>query len=106
MRELENAVEHGCAFSTCGSVALADLPTQLQQVGLAIHCVPAARGEDDAANGTIQITPIADLERHAILDSIRMLDGDKLKAARLLGIGKTTLYRKLKEYGIADVAQA
>jgi two-component system response regulator HydG len=28
------------------------------------------------------------------------LNGDKLLAARLLGIGKTTLYRKLKEYGI------
>jgi len=32
----------------------------------------------------------------------RKLNGDKLLAARLLGIGKTTLYRKLKEYGITD----
>jgi len=45
---------------------------------------------------------LADLERKAILDAIRTLNGDKLQAARLLGIGKTTLYRKLKEYGIAD----
>ena len=39
------------------------------------------------------------MERQAILDTIRQLKGDKLMAARLLGIGKTTLYRKLKEYG-------
>jgi two-component system response regulator HydG len=42
------------------------------------------------------------LEREAILSAIRALNGDKLQAAKLLGIGKTTLYRKLKEYGIAD----
>ena len=45
--------------------------------------------------------PIADLERQAILSAIEQLHGDKLLAARLLGIGKTTLYRKLKEYGIS-----
>ena len=46
--------------------------------------------------------PPADLERQAILGAIRTLKGDKLRAAKLLGIGKTTLYRKLKEYGIDD----
>ena len=40
------------------------------------------------------------MERNAIVDAIRLLNGDKLQAAKLLGIGKTTLYRKLKEYGI------
>ena len=45
---------------------------------------------------------IKDLERQAILGAIRTLNGDKLQAAKLLGIGKTTLYRKLKEYGIND----
>ena len=44
--------------------------------------------------------PLAQLEKEAILETLRKLNGDKLLAARLLGIGKTTLYRKLKEYGI------
>jgi two-component system response regulator HydG len=52
------------------------------------------------------VTALADLERDAIMGAIRVLNGDKLKAAKLLGIGKTTLYRKLKEYGIADPIQA
>ena len=41
------------------------------------------------------------MEKQAILNTLRS-NGDKLTAAKLLGIGKTTLYRKLKEYGIAD----
>ena len=46
-----------------------------------------------------RIATIAVVEKQAILGAIAQLDGDKLTAAKLLGIGKTTLYRKLKEYG-------
>jgi len=48
------------------------------------------------------VVSIAELEKQAILGTIRDLKGDKLMAAKLLGIGKTTLYRKLKEYGVGD----
>jgi two-component system response regulator HydG len=49
-------------------------------------------------NGHNKIVPMAELEKHTILSAIAELNGDKLQAARLLGIGKTTLYRKLKDY--------
>ena len=42
---------------------------------------------------------MADVEKQTILGAITQLNGDKLLAAKLLDIGKTTLYRKLKEYG-------
>jgi two-component system response regulator HydG len=42
------------------------------------------------------------MEKQAIFDTLRRVKGDKLMAAKLLGIGKTTLYRKLKEYGPGD----
>jgi len=106
VRELENAVEHGCAFSTCGVVALGDLPTELKQEGLAARRATLAPGKAEEPGATIHVQPIAELERQAILEAIRLLDGDKLKAAKLLGIGKTTLYRKLKEYGISDPVPA
>ena len=51
------------------------------------------------------VVSIADMEKQAILGAIRQLKGDKLMAARLLGIGKTTLYRKLKEYGLTDAGE-
>jgi len=38
------------------------------------------------------------LEKQTILSALTQVNGDKMMAARLLGIGKTTLYRKLKEY--------
>ncbi len=46
------------------------------------------------------IVPLPELERRAILDAIRYTKGDRTMAASLLGIGRTTLYRKLKEYGV------
>jgi two-component system response regulator HydG len=49
-----------------------------------------------------KIVSMAELEKQTILTTITQLNGDKLLAARLLGIGKTTLYRKLKEYRIQD----
>jgi two-component system response regulator HydG len=57
-------------------------------------------------DGRGEIVSIAELEKQAILNTIRQLNGDKLMAARLLQIGKTTLYRKLKEYGISEGPEA
>ena len=45
-----------------------------------------------------ELLPLEELERRAILRALREAGGDKLAAARMLGIGKTTLYRKLKQY--------
>jgi DNA-binding NtrC family response regulator len=101
VRELENAVERACTMSSGPVLNLGDLPTQLQQQGLAAK--RAANGENGDDDGkTPQLKTLAEREREAILEAIRMLNGDKLKAAKVLGIGKTTLYRKLKEYGIGE----
>jgi transcriptional regulator of acetoin/glycerol metabolism len=40
------------------------------------------------------------VEKHAILDALDYTKGDRTVAAAMLGIGRTTLYRKLKEYGL------
>lgn len=49
----------------------------------------------------VQLTPIrtlAEVEKQAILEAIEICGGSLLEAARQLGIGKTTIYRKLKEW--------
>jgi two-component system response regulator HydG len=107
VRELENAIERACALSSGPMLHMGDLPTQLQNFRL--QQGPAIREEEDGAGRSEgvrtaggEIVSIAEMEKHAILETIRQLKGDKLMAAKLLGIGKTTLYRKLKEYGITE----
>lgn len=104
VRELENSIERACALCSGPVLRLGDLPTQLQDFHLHTWRASSAAGEaiPAAAAASSDVTPLADLERQAILDTLRQLKGDKLTAARLLGIGKTTLYRKLKEYGIGE----
>jgi DNA-binding NtrC family response regulator len=101
IRELEHSIERACALSSGPVLELGDMPTQLQQQGLDAHRVSAA-ADAVTTEESSDVVPLAELERQAILSAIRKLSGDKLLAAKLLGIGKTTLYRKLKEYGITD----
>ncbi|MGA8086360.1 MAG: sigma-54 dependent transcriptional regulator [Terracidiphilus sp.] len=102
VRELENAVEHGATMTSGGEIQLGHLPTQLQHAPLAALHAAALNGKKQNDASLPAILPLAMQERRAILDAIRSTQGDKLTAAKLLGIGKTTLYRKLKEYGISD----
>jgi transcriptional regulator of acetoin/glycerol metabolism len=44
------------------------------------------------------VIPLIELERRAIMNALEYTKGDRAVAAHLLGIGRTTLYRKLKEY--------
>ena len=80
---------------------LGDMPTQLQDYRLHAQAA-AALSEEQPVKVDAGILTIAEMEKQAILNTLRQLDGDKMMAAKLLGIGKTTLYRKLKEYGISD----
>jgi two-component system response regulator HydG len=108
VRELQHAIERTCAMSSGPVLHSVDLPTQLQD--FCAHrretAGPAAGEAEGQGTATEAIVSIADMEKQAILGTIRQLNGDKLMAARLLGIGKTTLYRKLKEYEIAEAGQA
>ncbi len=86
VRELENAIERALALGSGPILHMADLPSNLQY----------ASGERLPENN--ELVPLEELERRAIFRALRETGGDKLAAARLLGIGKTTLYRKLKQY--------
>jgi|ERR1700675_831930 len=91
VRELENAIECAVALSSASVLGVDDLAS-----------VPNGASAGSLPDLT-ELVPIPEIERRAILRAVRETGGDKLAAARLLQIGKTTLYRKLKVY--AGVSQ-
>jgi two-component system response regulator HydG len=94
VRELENAIERAVALGTGPILHVGDLPSNLQY------------GTGDRMPQSDELLPLEELERRAIVRALREAGGDKLAAARLLGIGKTTLYRKLKQYDAQSQPQA
>jgi two-component system response regulator HydG len=94
VRELENAIERAVALGSGPILHVGDLPTNLQY------------GTGERMPQSDELLPLDELERRAILRALREAAGDKLAAARLLGIGKTTLYRKLKQYDAQSRSQA
>jgi len=86
VRELENCIERAVALGSGPILHVMDLPSNLQYGGA------------DRMPQNEEVMSLNELERRAILRALRESGGDKLAAARLLGIGKTTLYRKLKQY--------
>jgi two-component system response regulator HydG len=93
VRELENCLERTYAFTSGPLINTADLPREVAN----LPDSEPMNGNGNS-NGRLKIIPMAELEKQTILSAITELNGDKLQAARLLGIGKTTLYRKLKDY--------
>jgi two-component system response regulator HydG len=86
IRELENAIERAVALGSGPILHVTDLPSNLQYT------------TSEKLSDVDELVPLEILERRAIFRALQETSGDKLAAARLLGIGKTTLYRKLKQY--------
>jgi two-component system response regulator HydG len=87
VRELENAVERAVVLARGDLIDLADLPPAL----------PAARAEGGEITVAIG-TPLDEVERRLIEETLRRTKGDKKLAAQLLGIAARTIYRKLDLY--------
>ena len=91
IRELQNAIERAFALSTADTVTLGDLPATV--TGAASAAAPTA-----AADGPVP--SLADAERIAIARALEASRGNKNHAARLLGIDRQRLYRKIEKYGL------
>ncbi len=127
VRELENCVQHMVAINSGPLLHVGDLPSSLQNhliqkksqyltaaAGASFDSLMPHRKPPETSGDLVPVSsamsfqgpsaviPLLELERRAIANALEYTKGDRAVAAHLLGIGRTTLYRKLKEYQIAS----
>ena len=93
VRELENCVQRALALGSGPEIQVRDLPSSL---------LYAMQNE----SGKRRFSTLREIERDAIRQALEVTGGDRLRAAKLLGIGKTTVYRKIKEYDLEDLSDS
>jgi DNA-binding NtrC family response regulator len=86
VRELQHAIERACALGRGDEIGIDDLPPDI------------LRGPVDEESGPA--LSIADMEREALEKLLRQYAGDTARAAQVLGIDRSTLYRKVKRWGL------
>jgi two-component system response regulator HydG len=87
VRELENCIQRAVSLGSGTFIQVQDLPSAM------LYRLARESSQQDA-------TTLQALEQQAIRQVLQATGGDRVRAAKMLGIGKTTIYRKLKEYGI------
>ena len=111
VRELENAVEHAVAVADGRVIMVSDLPMSFRTQRLLSNHVPSGRAPSPFAgtspgNGVGAAEPdrdtwsLADVDREHIVRVLARHRGNATAAAKQLGISRTTLWRKMREYGL------
>ncbi|MGA3018407.1 MAG: sigma-54 dependent transcriptional regulator [Bryobacteraceae bacterium] len=112
VRELKHCLDRIAALQSEGVVQTADMPSALQchlaasslrqlssAIGSGYGAGPAAELPQISLAPKSPVISLPESERQAISSALAATNGDRTRAARLLSIGRTTLYRKMKEYG-------
>ncbi len=97
VRELENVILRSLLAARGGEITLADLPPAVRQAAPSAEPDPDSVRElpGDGSPESDRVVPLRELERRAIEGALRTTRGSVGKAAKLLGIGRATLYRRL-----------
>lgn len=91
VRELENVIERAVALENGPSIVVDDLPDYLRNLSIETYRHSAS-----------SMPTLEEQERRYIKWILKKCEGNKTKAAKMMGIDRVSLWRKLKRYGIED----
>jgi len=100
VRELENILERSFLHASDGVLAAEHLPITITSFKEDLNSSDSFINLKKVVSLTRQITPLKDLEKEVLQQAIKLTNYNMSNAALELGIGRTTLYRKLEKYGI------
>jgi two-component system response regulator HydG len=92
VRELKNVIESMVVLDTDGVLDVDDLTEEIESLPVLA----------ESAAGTSHLIgqSLTEVEKYYIAEALKLTEGNREDAAKKLGIGERTLYRKIKEYGI------
>jgi DNA-binding NtrC family response regulator len=114
VRQLRNVVLTSLILGVGSTLSLADVSwlfdelQPLPQHGCDPRRIAPLRATDERATESLSGVggiPLADLERHAIIETLRQTSGNQTKAAKVLGISDRTLREKMRRYREADMLE-
>jgi two-component system response regulator HydG len=101
VRALENTIERAVVLSKNNEITLQDLPAEIadlsQETQIKSPLVDASMNDSLTFFKVPFGTPLEEVEKRYILQTLAMVDQDKRRAALLLGIASRTIYRKLNQ---------
>jgi DNA-binding NtrC family response regulator len=103
VRELKHCIDRMAAVHSEGALQMADMPSALRYHASSPDLCEVLEEHaftEFVIAPKVTVFTISDSEKRAIVRAVAAAQGDRTKAARLLQIGRTTLYRKMKQYGI------
>ena len=100
IRELEHVMERACVLCADSTITTTNLPEEIQLGHLNRQSSTDSVAGSLSATGEVQQPASRESEEERIIRSLRQTDGNKAKAARLLGIDRSTLYRKIRHYNL------
>jgi transcriptional regulator with PAS, ATPase and Fis domain len=105
VRELANCIQHMVVMSPDHQLTVQDLPATIRDSATVERRPPdvADSAQPNAAGSAppSAVLSMIEIEKQAILNALEKSGGDRSAAANLLGIGRTTLFRRLKKYKVA-----